>query len=72
MSSQAEEPKQQAGEIGGNHQAAAYKPDDIAYANGQGILDEESLPDMKDTEVLDAYGNEEGAEIQCGCFINSP
>jgi hypothetical protein len=30
-------------------------------------MDVESFPDMKEAEVLDAYGNEEGAEIQCTC-----
>lgn len=42
------------------------KPDDLPINHGhQEGRDEESLPDMKETEVLDAYGNEEGAEVKC-------
>lgn len=42
-------------------------PDDITAANnvrGHIRQDDESS-DMKVAEVLDAFGNEEGAEVQC-------
>lgn len=40
--------------------------DDLHIAHGQQqVIDEESIPDLKEAEVLDAFGNEEGAEIQC-------
>ncbi|RDW84781.1 putative N amino acid transport system protein-3 [Coleophoma cylindrospora] len=52
-----EEPK-----IGRAHD---HKPDDLPISHGQNHgQDEESLPDMKEAEVMDAYGNEEGAEIK--------
>ncbi|KAF1349148.1 transmembrane amino acid transporter protein-domain-containing protein [Delphinella strobiligena] len=38
------------------------KPDDFSIANGEQIIDAESFPEK--TEVLDAYGDESGAEIQ--------
>lgn len=39
------------------------RPDDFSIANGEQIIDAEAFPEK--TEVLDAYGDESGAEIQC-------
>jgi len=40
----------------------ASKVDDISSpASG----DEESVPEFKDIQPVDAYGNEEGTEVQC-------
>lgn len=46
---------------------APSKFDDISKANGVGQngSDEECVPDFKVAPALDAYGNEEGAEVQC-------
>ncbi|KAL3426729.1 transmembrane amino acid transporter [Phlyctema vagabunda] len=50
----------------GDAQKRSQKPDEIsnAHNHGQHGTDVESVPDMKEAEVLDAYGNEEGAEVQ--------
>ena len=48
-----------------DEQKIAYKPDDIALENGSHTVDPDSLSDIKEAEVIDPYGNEDGAEIQC-------
>lgn len=52
-------------DVTSSSQTASSKPEDISIANDQQARDQESLPDMKEAEVLDAYGNEEGAEVKC-------
>lgn len=51
--------------------APPYNAGDVIHTNGQ-VTDEDSLPEMKQTEVLDAYGNEEGAEVQCAYICSVP
>lgn len=41
---------------------------DMAIDNGIQVRDVEVLPDFKEAEVLDAYGNEDGAEVKCKIF----
>jgi len=46
----------------------AQKLDDVSVALGQNVQDEESQSSFKEAEVLDVFGNEEGAEIHCTLF----
>lgn len=40
-------------------------PDDMPIDYGNTTRDEESLPDVKEAQCLDPYGNEEGAKVKC-------
>lgn len=55
------------GVVAPGDEKATYRPDgEFAIANEPPHYhDEESLPSMKEAEVLDVFGNEEGAEIHC-------
>lgn len=58
-----------------SNEKPSQKPaEDLQIVEAGQVLDEVTL---KRTEVLDAYGNEEGAEIQCKpsstlCFTAAP
>jgi hypothetical protein len=48
-------------------ESTTHKPDDILTAepDRQYRSNDDTMSDVKEAEVLDAYGNEEGAEVQC-------
>lgn len=44
---------------------ATRKPDEMSDTSQQANLQDDNLSDMKTAEVLDPFGNEEDAEVQC-------